>query len=75
MKLFKLIGTTNDAIRPYEGKACVVTENNRTNKLRINVINVCEITTSPMIAKEEIGDLIVARTENSAYFFERITTF
>lgn len=73
MTLMKLIGTTNNAMRPYEGKFCTVTQNKTTKQLRIAIINTATtITTSPCIEKKELGNLIVGRTENSSYFFEKI---
>ena len=73
MTLYKLIGTTNESIRPYEGKFCVVTHKENTKQLRIDIVNTnTSITTSPLVEKAEYGNLIVGRTENSSYFFEKI---
>ena len=73
MTLMKLIGTTNNAMRMYEGKFCTVTQNKTTKQLCIAIINTATtITTSPCIEKTELGNLIVGRTENSSYFFEKI---
>ena len=73
MTLFRLIATTNEAIKPYEGKFCTVKQNKITNQLCIAIVNTATtITTSPCIEKTEHGNLTVGRTENSAYFFERI---
>ena len=73
MTLFKLVGTTNEAIRPYEGKYCMITQNRATKQLRIDIFNsAVSITTSPCVDKMELGNLVVGRTENSAYFFEKV---
>ena len=75
MPLYQLINSTNPDVKEYEGKLCTVT-GLADDSLKIVIVNTeSKILTTPVVEKDSIGDLVIAKTKNSTYMFKRVGYF
>lgn len=75
MPLYQLINSTNPDVKEYEGKLCTVTDLTD-DSLKIDIVNTENmILTTPIVEKDLIGDLVIAKTKNSTYMFKKVGFF
>lgn len=73
MHLYKMVKTTNDSMKKYVGAVGTIRILSVLDeRVKFNILNHGDITTSPVVSKFENDGLIVYETMNSSYSFREI---